>query len=505
MNNTYRAEQLSPLYEAVQSSGIFEDSKYFTDCIPRYTSEHILAAYLSERDAAAFDLNEFVQRHFVAPVTPQTGYSSEGKSIEQHLSALWELLTRSDAQEDVSGTLIALPHPYIVPGGRFREIYYWDSYFTLLGLREAGKTALMRHMTDNFAWLLREIGFIPNGNRTYYLSRSQPPFFALMVALVCDDDPEAMASYLGALETEYRFWTENNVVLTENTPAKGHAVRLSGGVVMQRYWDHQPEPRPEAWKEDAHLAVEASPRSAASLWRDLRAAAESGWDFSSRWMSDEHRFDTIQTTQLLPVDLNCLMWNLENTLARLYDHQRNAATAAEYTQKADQRAAAIQRYHWSDSDGFFFDYDLEKEQTSGKWALSGVFPLFFGLATPEQARRAAEHIASRFLKPGGVATTLVHSGQQWDAPNGWAPLQWITFAGLRRYGHIALATTLAQRWTALNENVYAATGKMMEKYNVEDISLSAGGGEYPNQDGFGWTNGVYLAMKAALGAEGKEC
>ena len=127
-------------------------------------------------------------------------------------------------------------------------------------------------------------------------------------------------------------------------------------------------------------------------------------------------------------------------------------------------------------------------------------PLFFKIATQAQADLVAEMIQAEFLKPGGVVASLKNTGQQWDAPNGWAPLQWITIMGLENYGHHSLADTIAQRWLALNDKVYAATGKMMEKYNVEDINQLAGGGEYPGQDGFGWTNGVYLALKRFVGS-----
>jgi alpha,alpha-trehalase len=127
-------------------------------------------------------------------------------------------------------------------------------------------------------------------------------------------------------------------------------------------------------------------------------------------------------------------------------------------------------------------------------SLAGAYPLFVGLATPEQAAACASVLGKDFLQPGGLVSTLNKTGQQWDAPNGWAPLQWVAISGLRRYGHAALADVVADRWIALNERVFRSTGRMMEKYNVVDMTLDAGGGEYPVQDGFGWSNGVLLRL-----------
>ena len=131
---------------------------------------------------------------------------------------------------------------------------------------------------------------------------------------------------------------------------------------------------------------------------------------------------------------------------------------------------------------------------SKSWTLAAVYPLFFNIATTEQAENVAQHLEAKFLKDGGLQTSLRNTGQQWDAPNGWAPLQWMAYKGLLNYGHMTLAKKISHHWKALNEKTYAATGKMMEKYNVVDLNVNGGGGEYPNQDGFGWTNGVYLAM-----------
>ena len=192
----------------------------------------------------------------------------------------------------------------------------------------------------------------------------------------------------------------------------------------------------------------------------------------------------------MPVDLNSLLFHLETTLAKAYVASRKPERAAEFRARAALRKAAVRRYLWDADEGIFMDYLWREGKPTGKVTAAGLYPLFFGLATQAQADRVARVVRSRLLKPGGLVTTTIRSGQQWDAPNGWAPLQWIAIEGLSAYGKRALAQTIARRWIGRVVTAYRDTGKLMEKYNVVNPSLQAGGGEYPGQDGFGWTNGV---------------
>lgn len=493
MTDVFRIETLSPLYETVQTSGIFPDSKFFVDACPRMAPEQILTAFEQARTQAGFDLRSFVETHFILPETPETGYQSADKPIIEHLNGLWQVLQRSPADEPANSTLIPLPNPYIVPGGRFREVYYWDSYFTMLGLRVSGRTDIMQDMVDNFAYLIDTAGFIPNGNRSYYLGRSQPPFFALMVQLLSEiKGEETLLHYRPQLEKEYQFWMSGESRL-QSGQAERRLVALEDGSLLNRYWDDEATPRPEAYAEDLHLA-QASGRAHEDVYRHIRAAAESGWDFSSRWFADQARMETIETTHLLPVDLNCLLYFMEKTLLNIHRQLPDRVPADVYKERAKRRKAAIQAYCWHEAEGFYFDYNQVEKRPSNAWTLAGAFPLFFNIATHEQAASVARHLEDKFLKPGGLQTTCRQTGQQWDAPNGWAPLQWIAFRGLLNYGLYELAEKVRKNWRMLNEKTYTETGKMMEKYNVADLQQAGGGGEYPNQDGFGWTNGVYLAM-----------
>jgi alpha,alpha-trehalase len=482
-------EQYADLFEAVQMAKVFPDGKTFADCSPTGDPAAILDAYRKEKSNPGFDLKAFAMAHFTPPTAHSSNYKADlSRSVSDHINALWPVLTRS-ADAKSPGTLLPLPNPFVVPGGRFGEVYYWDSYFTMLGLKTAAKQELINNMVDNFAFLIDTYGHIPNGNRSYYLSRSQPPFFSLMTTLA--DKPE---QYLPQLVKEHNFWMDGAATLSPAQPAFRRAVRLADGTVLNRYWDDHAAPRPESYREDVETAEKAAPRPKEDTYRNLKAGAESGWDFSTRWFADGETLATIQTTDILPVDLNCLLWHLEQNIADLYKKSGDAAQAANYTALAEKRAKAIQSLFWNAENSWFMDYNWKSANLCTEPTLAGMFPLYLQHATPVQATAAAAILKAKFLKPGGLVCTLKHSGQQWDAPNGWAPLQWVSIEGLRHYGEKTLATDIATRWADLNTKVYQRTGKMLEKYNVEDISLEGGGGEYPVQDGFGWSNGVLLRL-----------
>jgi alpha,alpha-trehalase len=493
------AHDLGLLFQAVQLSGIFPDSKTFVDARPRSAPEEIVARYAAARDSAGFRLRAFVDRYFELPQPAAGNYRTDTtRTMEEHIAALWPVLTRPADAPDPHSSLIPLPEPYVVPGGRFREVYYWDSYFTMLGLVASGRTDLVRDMLDNFAYLVRTVGHIPNGNRTYYLSRSQPPYFAAMVDLYASATDTAHAlRYLAALEAEHAFWMDGAERLKPGT-AYRRVVRLPNGALLNRYWDDLPEPRPEAYRPDYELAQTVPEGRREALYRNLKATAESGWDFSSRWLRDPKDLRTLETTQLVPVDLNSLLYNAEHTIAalrRFRGQPGDGAVAARFDSAAAARHEALVAAAYDPDSGYFYDVRWRTGQrVTDRPTLAAAAPLYFALATPAQGRAVAARLARDFLQPGGFVTTLIPTGQQWDAPNGWPPLEWLAIEGVRRYGERALADTARARWLALNRRTYGATGKMVEKYNVVDIMRRAGGGEYPAQDGFGWTNGVALAL-----------
>lgn len=488
-------ERIYPgLFEEAQLAEVFPDSKTFVDAVPKASTAEIMAAYEKAKLEEDFSIDAFVEEWFTPPTAFASGFEADtSKSAAEHINALWPVLTRN-ADKKAIGSLIPLPHPYIVPGGRFGEIYYWDSYFTMLGLKSSDNHLYMiKNMVDNFAYLIDTIGYIPNGNRTYFLGRSQPPFFSMMVRLLSETDSEVkLSDYLPQLLNEYLFWMDGEDELDEGNPAHRRVVRMSNGALLNRHWDDNPEPRPESYKEDVHLANENSQRNSTELYRDLRAACESGWDFSSRWLTDPMDLGTIRTTEIIPIDLNVLIWHIEYTIAEAYEDMGNVEEAATYYNRAKEREAAINEYLWDTEGEMYSDYVWTSGESTGIPSLAMSFPLLLNLATEEQAEKTAQILEKDFLSPGGLLTSLSNSGQQWDAPNAWAPLQYVSVQGLRNYQLNELADEIQQRWINVNTAVYKQTGKMTEKYNALETNLEAGGGEYPVQDGFGWTNGVLL-------------
>lgn len=496
VNQVYRPdEDLGELFHDVQMAGIFPDSKTFVDSDPLRPAADIRADYEEQKGTAGFSLEDFVKKNFRTPQARGADYVPDtAKSFATLLTEKWDYLTRTPDEKSYS-SLIPLPYKYVVPGGRFGEIYYWDSYFTMLGLQVTGRQDLMENMLDNFAYLIDSVGFIPNGNRTYFLSRSQPPFFAAMVNLLADTEGDsAVLKYLPALEKEYAFWMDGKETLTPAANAYRRVVLLGDTAVLNRYFDDKPEPRPESYREDVELAEGLSDEEKTALYTNLRAACESGWDFSTRWFADTADFKSIITTEILPVDLNSLLYNLELTISWLNGVAGNGDRSEQFARLAEQRKALIQQYFWSSEKGYFVDYHHPSGRQRSFVTPAGMFPFYFGIAEKNQVSQAETTVRRSLLKPGGVTTTNIISGQQWDAPNGWAPLQWMTIYGFRRYGNDQLADEISEKWLALNKSVFDKTGKMMEKYNVLDLSLEAGGGEYPTQDGFGWSNGVVLRL-----------
>lgn len=489
------AEELGPLFHDVQMARIFPDGKTFVDMPVKSPPEIIAKRYADNKNAADFDLKNFVLQNFLQADAPPVHYVSQsGDDMFAHLHTLWPTLIRpADKPTNNYTTLIPLPHPYVVPGGRFREIYYWDSYFTMQGLLHGNEAKMARAMVENFAWLIDHAGHIPNGNRSYYLSRSQPPFFAAMVNLLREHNLAKAGDFLPQLEKEYAFWMAGLDDLDKGKNRR--VVKMADGSVLNRYYDDLATPRPESYREDVHTATLAAELDKPQVFRHLRAAAESGWDFSSRWLTPYGELPTIHTTDIIPVDLNCLLYHLEMEIGDQHQQLGNTAKARQFQTLAQQRKNAIQKWLWDERLSLYGDYSLRTQQMTGVASLATVYPLYFSIATESQAKRIAHIVQRDFLKDGGLVTTLQATGEQWDYPNGWAPLQWMAVIGLRTYGHHDLAAIVAQRWLALNQKVFSNTGRMMEKYNVVDITAPAGGGEYPTQDGFGWTNGVALALQ----------
>ncbi|WP_229819664.1 alpha,alpha-trehalase TreA [Kushneria pakistanensis] len=490
-----------PVMVAIAEAELYEDEKSVVDLVPRRDPSLIVSDYQSRTSDGPLSreaLEDFVRENFDEPPENESRLSeAAGTPIDQHIINLWPYLTRDPAATDEGqwSSLVVLPHRYVVPGGRFNEMFYWDSYFTMLGLAHSDRYDLVRDMVDNFAWLIDQYGFIPNGTRTYFLTRSQPPFFASMVELLAEHDGDKVYQrYLPELEKEYEYWMRGGDALAPGQ-AQEHVVRLEDGTLLNRYHGSENTPRPESYAGEIALAQKAPERPAAEVYGALRAAAESGWDFSSRWMADGSQQATIATRDFVPVDLNALLFHLEKTLAHAWQLEGNRERAEQFEQLAETRREAINRVFWDADRGLYTDYDWREKRLSEVVSAAMVYPLAFEVADQPRAEATSAAVERELLRPGGMVTTNRHTGEQWDAPNGWAPLQWLAVDGLTRYGQTRLAETIARRWIDTNQRVYDETGKLVEKYNVENPGVG-GGGEYEVVDGFGWTNGVLLDLMA---------
>ncbi|WP_353614275.1 alpha,alpha-trehalase TreA [Mangrovibacter phragmitis] len=498
-------QTLGPLFAEVQRSKLFADQKTFTDAVAKSDPLMILADYRMQQHQSGFDLRHFVALNFVMPHESEKYVPPSGQSLREHIDSLWPVLTRSTDNVDERDSLLPLPKPYVVPGGRFREVYYWDSYFTMLGLAESGHWDKVRDMVENFASEIDQWGHIPNGNRTYYLSRSQPPFFPLMVSLLASHEgDDALVKWLPEMKREYAYWMAGSDQLA---PGEAHrrVVKLADGAVLNRYWDDEDTPRPESWLDDVTTAKHYPSRPATDIYRDLRAGAESGWDFSSRWMDDPEQLGSIRTTSIVPVDLNAMMFLMEKTLSRASKAAGDNAGASRYDSLADKRQQSIESHMWNSKEGWYADYDLKTHKVRSQLTAAALFPLYVKAAATDRAQKMAKITEEKLLKSGGIATTLVRSGQQWDLPNGWAPLQWVAVEGLKNYNQSGLATEITWRFLTNVQHTYNREHKLLEKYDVTTTGVGGGGGEYPLQDGFGWTNGVTLKMLDLLCGKKSPC
>jgi len=493
-------ELYGELFSAVQLGHVFADQKAFADAVPNKSPAEIMRDYGERKHDPKLDLKAFVLERFALTAAKEST-PPRGLALTKHIEWLWPRLTREVKSVPEGSSLLALPKPYVVPGGRYQELYYWDSYFTMVGLAKSGQRELVLSMLDDFAYEIDRYGHIPNGSRSYQLSRSQPPFFACMVELAAGLEGEAVYTrYLPQLRREHAFWMDGASELAVGS-AQRRVVRLADGTLLNRYWDDRDTPRPEAYANDVATAAADKARAPALVYRELRAAAESGWDFSSRWLADGATLSTIQTTSYLPIDLNSLLYRLEQVIAHGCEVSHDRACAESFTELSKKRSAAIDRYLWNDAGYFYTDFNWTRAEAINDVTAAVAFALFSGVATPERAQQTAKAL-ERLLVPGGLVTTARKTEEQWDSPNGWAPLVWIAVAGLRRYAQHDLAREIGTRFLGRIEALFATEAKLVEKYDVQSAAVrGGGGGEYPLQDGFGWTNGVTLELLELYGQQ----
>ncbi|XP_057510987.1 probable trehalase [Actinidia eriantha] len=438
-----------------------------------------------------------------------------GWALEVH--SLWRNLSRRVAgmvvKQPELHTLLPLPKPVMIPGSRFREVYYWDSYWVIRGLLASKMYETAKGIVANLISLIDEFGYVLNGARTYYTNRSQPPLLSAMIRDIYDrtGDMEFARKSLPALLKEHKFWNSgvHSVTILD---AKGCNRTLSRHYAM---WN---KPRPESSTIDQETASKLSTDSEKKhLYRELASAAETGWDFSTRWMRNSSDLTTLATTSILPVDLNAYVLKMELNIAFLANVTGDCATSAHFLEAAEARKEAMNAVFWNEGMGQWLDYWLSKgtqckddytwrasNQNRNVFA-SNFIPLWIDLFNSDY--KLVEKVMQSLRSSGlihkhGIATSLTNSGQQWDFPNGWAPLQHTIVEGLVRSGSKearSMAEDIAVSWIRTNHVAFKKSGAMHEKYDVQKCGEFGGGGEYVPQTGFGWSNGVVLAFLEEFG------
>ncbi|KAH8271604.1 hypothetical protein KR018_010892, partial [Drosophila ironensis] len=518
------------LLHTIQMAKLFEDSKTFVDMRlnnpPAKTLEDFEALMTAKNNTpTAEDLKKFVDEYFSPKGTELTAWDptdwkehpkfldnvidADLKQWGQDLNNIWKQLGRKMV-DDVSKrpelySIIPVPNPVIVPGGRFIEFYYWDSYWIVRGLLYCEMYDTVRGMINNFKSMVQRIGFIPNGGRVYYWGRSQPPYLTSMVKSYVEftNDYQFAIDSLDELEHEFEFFMNNHSV-----QVKGHDMAV--------YRDSSTGPRPESYSEDVESAkVFQTDAEKEDHWSELKSAAESGMDFSSRWFIDSAGGNSGNLTNLkcrsvVPVDLNSLLYWNAKLIAEFHTKAGNTAKAATYEEKAQKLFVAIKEVLWNPNVGVWQDFDLINQKHRDYFVPTNLWPLWVKAFNTTESKNISESVLAYIKKnkldsfPGGVPNTLNPTGEQWDYPNVWAPMQYGMVQALLNLETVdarKLGLDWAYRWVLSNFKAYRDDLHMYEKYNAEVFGGHGGGGEYGVQTGFGWSNGVIIEWLAKYGRE----
>ncbi|XP_045472128.1 trehalase-like [Harmonia axyridis] len=517
-----------PLLHTVQMSKIFDDSKTFVDMKMKYPPQKILEKYEDFMNSIAKNPSKEQVRKFVAdnfeesdqvfeefqprdwginPSFLENIVNEEYREFGCAMHKLWAELGRkmtAKTEKDINSTsLVWVPNHLIVPGGRFREFYYWDTYWIIRGLLISEMYETTRGMLDNFLHIVERYGYVPNGGRIYYLGRSQPPTLIPSFKAYLDaedtsntDHSNYLKKNIHLLSKEFDFW------ITKRTTV----VKLGDKeYTLAIYGNSSEGPRAESYAEDVESAAPLEGEEAkASFYSEIKAACESGMDFTSRWFvsngTSKGSLRDTKTTSIIPVDLNAILYNNAVILQEFYTRLSQFDKAAYYKEKAEEWLEAIDAVLWHEDVGVWLDYDLANGVRRNYFYASNLTPLWAGSYSKKNGgyvEKAIKYLhANDVLNySGGVPQSLDNTGEQWDYPNAWPPSQHLLIFGLKRTGHPEaekLAEALAKKWLTTNHEAFLKTHHMAEKYHASAIGQSGGGGEYDVQFGFGWTNGVVL-------------
>lgn len=399
------------------------------------------------------------------------------EEIKKYIEDKWDECIKENREDN--GTLIGMPYPYTVPAvGHFDEMYYWDTYFTNKGLECSGRFAQAKNNTDNMLYMVNRYGYMPNGNRTYYLKSSQPPFLSIMVRDVYEHykDKLWLKSAYDGLNSEYGFWMGRRLS-PMGLNVYGGEMSPSGLEFMAGQYEKRTGLKPQG---DIH-----------DFGYNSLLTCESGWDMTPRWGTEGYNY--------APVDLNSLMYMLEENMCYFATELKNGLEN-EWRERAEKRRGLMLQ-HMDNGSGLLFDYNYKTDSLSSVFSAASYYPLFAGLADESHAQAAAEALP-KLEAEYGILTCEKQDNDltyQWGYPNGWACLQYIVYMGLDRYGYKKEAKNVAEKYLTLAEKVFKETNHLWEKYNVVEGSTNIKSGSKTMPPMMGWSAGVYLAAAKYLG------
>ncbi|XP_063825247.1 uncharacterized protein LOC135074796 [Ostrinia nubilalis] len=523
----------SELLHHVQTSSVFPDSKTFVDLHMLADPETILEEFdqlLNEtnNNPTKEQLQRFVESNFdsegeLEDWTPNDFSDNpkfllgirdeELRQYAKDIHNIWPTLGRriksAVFEKPERFSLIPVPNGFIIPGGRFKEIYYWDTYWIIEGLLIGGMNETARGMIENLIELLRKVGHIPNGSRWYYQERSQPPLLSAMMSLYIREtkDIKFLKDNIDALQEELNYWLDSQIITFD----KGNSTHT-----LLRYYAPSKGPRPESYREDYNGALRyTADERKQEFYIDLKSAAESGWDFSSRWfIGDDGKnggnLTNIHTQDIIPVDLNAIFANALQNMAYFEGILKRPRRGSHWAYLAQQWRSNIEAVFWNEEDGVWYDYDMVHGTHRKYFYPSNVAPLWMGAVDKKLVVKHSARVLEYLEKshgldfPGGVPSSLIRSGEQWDFPNAWPPLVSIVVNALEALGSEEgkkVAFDVAQTWVRACRKGFVENKQMFEKYDAEQPGKVGGGGEYVVQFGFGWSNGVVLEFLTKYGRQ----
>lgn len=466
--------------------------------------------FVSDNFEQGNELEDWSPSDFVAePEFLKNIRDKDLRAFGKDVVALWDFLARKVKPEVAENpsqySLMPLPNGFIIPGGRFKEIYYWDTYWIIRGLLISEMHSTARGMIENLMFLVKRLGHIPNGSRVYYTERSQPPLLTKMVYqyMSYTNDTEWLKQNIDVLEKELEYWIKHRQIQVEDK----HGVKHK----MYQYNAPSYGPRPESYREDVETA--SATKNPNQTYVELKSGAESGWDFTSRWIFDAEggnhaNLTEIQVTRVVPVDVNAFIYDAFNMLSQLYRSIGNFYKSKQWERQASSVQAAINSVLWNEEAGVWQDFDMKLKKHRDYFYVSNLAPLWVNVGDVTRHERTVQKVVDYLTKegiqnfPGGTPSSLIQSGEQWDMPNAWPPLQAIIVQALHATDNTEakqLAEKLASAWVRANHIGFQETKEMFEKYDANVPGQFGGGGEYTVQAGFGWTNGVLLEFLDTYG------